>query len=86
MISIFSLARRLDLGWHDAYDFVVDGDVPPPVYVGGNLARWRNDDIASWQAAGCPVGPELDDEAYMQLQNALLAELRENDTRKEKQQ
>ena len=81
MFSIFTLARKLDLDWHTAYDHTVDGDIPAPAYV-GNLVRWHTGDIEAWIAAGCPVGPELDDAGYMRLQNALLDELREIDERK----
>ena len=82
MLNIFSLARKLDTDWHSAYDRTVDGDIPAPVFV-GNYARWRESVINEWLQADCPVGEELDDDAYNRLQDALLAELKALDARKE---
>jgi len=82
LLSTFSLGRKLDLDWHDVYDRAVDGDLPAPVYV-GNRARWRTTDIESWLTAGCPTGSELSDDDYTRLQEVLLSELQEIDSRKE---
>ena len=76
MLNIFSLAKKLDTDWHVVYDFAVDGDVPPPVYI-GSLARWREAEVEAWIVAGCPVGTGLDDAGYTQLQDTLLSELQE---------
>ena len=78
LLSIFKLANKLDLGWQDVYDLVEAGNCPEPVYV-GNLARWREADIAQWSAAGCPEGQELSDENYGRLADAVLVELQAAD-------
>ncbi|MCG2684060.1 MAG: hypothetical protein L6306_10665 [Planctomycetales bacterium] len=80
--SIFSLAKQLDLDWHTCYDAAVFGEIPPPVFIGGDRARWRAADVAAWVAGGCLPGEELSAAADGRLTAALLGELRELDEQK----
>ena len=79
--SIFQVANDLAISWQDARDWVEFGFLPNPIIVGGRL-RFRQADLVSWAANGCPQGPELSDETCSPFWDCLLAELKENDKKR----
>lgn len=48
--SVNQIAQRYDVSTASVWRWVRLGKFPKPVKLGPNTTRWREDDIASWEA------------------------------------
>lgn len=53
LISVKEIARRTGLSERSIWRLRDGGALPTPVKF-GRLCRWRESDVDSWMAAGCP--------------------------------
>ena len=73
--DIWAVAESCSVGWQDIRDFAELGIMPAPLIVGG-FARWRQSDLDTWLADGCPAGAEMSEGDADELADALLHELK----------
>ncbi len=56
-LNLPDMTAMLQVDAPTALRLLETGMIPTPVLIGGELARWRADDVSTWWESGCPASP-----------------------------
>ncbi len=79
-LNLPDMAAMLQIDEPTTLRLLETGMIPSPTSIGGELARWRADDVSTWWQSGCPASPPPTRRQMLDIRSAFFNDhLREID-------